>query len=161
MFDLCLYDFYFTTQMALGHLLSTIPTIKKLECKDHQIYSKIMRNIYKKRKSNLNFIRIIKNSSFWLPIYTDIPIVQTFLKILWWRFLAPRSTYFDFVNISIYNLLTHTLHWSVQLRFSVFLSINNFFILKFHFITLLLNYLPNKASSEGSFRYYISISRYA
>ena len=119
--------FYFTTQMALGHLLSTIPTIKKLECKDHQIYSKIMRNIYKKRKSNLNFIRIIKNSSFWLPIYTDIPIVQTFLKILWWRFLAPRSTYFDFVNISIYNLLTHTLHWSVQLRFSVFLSITSLF----------------------------------
>ena len=39
--------FNFTTQMTLRYLL-LMPMNKKLECKDHQIYSKIMRNISKK-----------------------------------------------------------------------------------------------------------------
>ena len=63
----------FTTEMILSHLLPSIPINKKSDCKDHQIYSKILckdHQIYSKilrkicKKSNLSFIRVIKNSSF-------------------------------------------------------------------------------------------------
>ena len=52
----------FTTQMTLHHLL-IMPMNKLLECKDYQIYSKLLRKIcmYVKRKSNISF-RVIKNS---------------------------------------------------------------------------------------------------
>ena len=74
--------FNFKIQMTLRHLLP-MPMNKKRECKDHQIYSKMLRKICKKekRKSNLSFIRIIKNSSFdqhFLYVY-----VKTFLNIIW------------------------------------------------------------------------------
>ena len=39
--------FNFTTQMTLRHLLP-MPMNKKRECKDHQIYSKMLRKICKK-----------------------------------------------------------------------------------------------------------------
>ena len=39
--------FNFMTQMTLRHLLP-MPMNKKLECKDHQIYSKMLRKICKK-----------------------------------------------------------------------------------------------------------------
>ena len=39
--------FYFTTQMTLSHLLP-MPINKNIECKDHQIYSKMLRKICKK-----------------------------------------------------------------------------------------------------------------
>ena len=39
--------FNFTTQMTLGHILP-MPMNKKLERKDHQIYSKMLRKICKK-----------------------------------------------------------------------------------------------------------------
>ena len=77
----------FTTQMTLCHLL-LMPVNKILDCKDHQIYSKMLRKIciYVKRKSNISF-RVIKNSSF----DQRFLMVKTFLKILWWRFLVPHS----------------------------------------------------------------------
>ena len=43
-----------------------------------------------KRKSNLSFIRVIRNSSFdqcFLCVY----MIKTFLKILWCQFLVPHS----------------------------------------------------------------------
>ena len=55
--------FNFTTQMTLRHLLPMAMN-KKLECKDHQIYCKMLRKICK--KSNFSFIRVMTNSStFW------------------------------------------------------------------------------------------------
>ena len=39
--------FDFTQEIALGHL-SSIPMNKKLECKDNQIYSKMLKEICKK-----------------------------------------------------------------------------------------------------------------
>ena len=60
---------------------------KILECKDHQINSKMSRKICKK---SLNFIRVIKNSSFFWPAFSTY-IVQTFLKIFWWWFLVLCS----------------------------------------------------------------------
>ena len=77
----------FTTQMTLRHLLP-IPMNKILDCKEHQIYSKILRKIciYVKRRSNISFM-VIKNSSF----NQRFVMVKTFLKILWWRFLVLHS----------------------------------------------------------------------
>ena len=65
--------FDFTTEMILSHLLPSITINKKSDCKDHQIYSKILckdHQIYSKilkeicKKSNLSFMRVTKNSSF-------------------------------------------------------------------------------------------------
>ena len=69
--------FNFTTQLPLRHLL-LISMKKKLECKDHQVYSKMLRR-FVKRKSNLRI-----NISY-------MYMVKIFLKIIWSRFLAPRS----------------------------------------------------------------------
>ena len=68
----------FTTQMTLRHLL-LMPMNKILDCKDHQIYSKMLRKIciYVKRKSNISF-RVIKNSSF----DQRFLMIKTFLKII-------------------------------------------------------------------------------
>ena len=55
----------FTIQMTLRHLL--IMSMNKIpDCKDHQIYSKMLRKIciYVKRKSNISF-RVIKKFIFW------------------------------------------------------------------------------------------------
>ena len=54
----------FIKQMTLRHLL-LMPMNKIIDCKDHQIYSKMLRKIciYVKRKSDISF-RVITNSSF-------------------------------------------------------------------------------------------------
>ena len=54
--------FNFIAPMNLRHLLPMLMN-KKLECKDHQIYSKMLRKICKK-EVQLSFIRVIKNPSF-------------------------------------------------------------------------------------------------
>ena len=121
---------------------------KKLECKDHQINSKISREICKK---SLNFIRIIKNSSFFWPAFS-IYMVQTLLKIIWWWFLVPLSE--RLLNSSA-ALLCKT--WKIS-TFSMSVCYNtnafflksfllmpkdlsvfedNFFILKFHCFNVL------------------------
>ena len=75
--------FNFTTQMTLRHLLPMAMN-KKVECKDHQIYCKMLRKICK--KSNFSFIRVIKNSStFW----STFSMVKSFLQILWWHYTEP------------------------------------------------------------------------
>ena len=55
--------FNFTTQMTSSHLLPPVSENKKLECKDHQIYSETLRKICKKEVFRFNFINVIKNSS--------------------------------------------------------------------------------------------------
>ena len=72
--------FNFTTQITLHHLLP-IPMNKNLSGKTAR---------FVKRKSNLNFIRVIRNLSFdqrFLYVY----MIKTFLKIICFRFLAPCS----------------------------------------------------------------------
>ena len=88
--------FDFTTHMTLAksHLHPLVN--KKMECKDHQIYPKCW-NRSIKRNSNLRsqfhqsweLDLLIKISSY---SYTDIyGPNQTFLRILWWRFLVLCS----------------------------------------------------------------------
>ena len=69
--------------------------------------SKKLRKICEK-KSNLNFIRVIKSASFDQTF--SVYMVQTFLKSLWWQFLVScsehpfyrvRHDYFNFFNVSI------------------------------------------------------------
>ena len=69
----------FTKQMTL-RLLLLVPVNEILDCKDYQIYSKMLRKIciYVKRKSKISF-RVIKNSSF----DQRFLMVKTFLKIIW------------------------------------------------------------------------------
>ena len=52
--------FNFKSEMILSHLL---PMDKKHEHKDHEIYSKMLKKICK-RKPNIKLIRAMKNSSF-------------------------------------------------------------------------------------------------
>ena len=78
--------FDFTTQMTLRHLLPILMN-KKLECKEHQIYFKMLRKI-SETKSSLNFIRDVKKIIF-CSTYSNM--IQTILKILWWRSLVPCS----------------------------------------------------------------------
>ena len=67
----------FTKQMTL-RLLLLVPVNEILDCKDYQIYSKLLRKIciFVKRKSKIS---VIKNSSF----DQRLLMVKTFLKILW------------------------------------------------------------------------------
>ena len=79
------------------------------ECTDHQIYSKMMRNILK-RKLDLNFIRVIKNSSF------DERFVHMWVK--------------SFQNVFADNLLFHTQYNESEkmLTLSVICDVISFFV---------------------------------
>ena len=89
-FGLWLYDF---RVLILRHkwfwaTSYPMPLNKKHECKDHQIYSKKLRKICKKEVSSPFHQSHIKNSSFdQIFLY----MVQTFLKLFWWRFLVLCS----------------------------------------------------------------------
>ena len=109
----------FTTQITL-RLLLLVPMNKILDCKDHQIYSKILRKIciYVKRKSNVSF-RVIKNSFF----DQRFLMVKTFLKIIWWQFLVPYSEY---LLVSTATLLCMTQN-ILTLSVLVYYNTNSFF----------------------------------
>ena len=119
----------FTTQMTLRHLLP-IPMNKILDCKEHQIYSKILRKIciYVKRRSNISFM-VIKNSSF----NQRFVMVKTFLKILWWRFLVLHSEYL-LVSSATLSCMTQNI---LTLSMLVYYNTNSFF-LSFSLMHLLL-----------------------
>ena len=76
--------FNFTTQMTLDHLLVLpMPMIKKLECHDHQIYSKLLRKICKsefKPQFHQSHKKFIFRSTFSICIPYGF---KTFLKIIW------------------------------------------------------------------------------
>ena len=74
--------FNFKSEMILSHLL---PMDKKHEHKDHEIYSKMLKKICK-RKPNIKLIRAMKNSSF--EQHVAYIWSKTFLKILLRLFLA-------------------------------------------------------------------------
>ena len=145
--------------------------------------------MFNKRKSNLSFIRVIKNSSFDKRFLYVQYLVKTFLKIPWWQFLVPCSGYLlvsgttlscKTQNTLILSMLVYYNKNSFLLRsFSLMhclaglfsplikafkcLAKHNFFISKFHFFMLccsLILLLPNIISSEGLFKYATSISRY-
>ena len=182
--------------MALRHLLHPCPWIKKLSAKNTKSISKCWERSVK-RKSNVNSIRVIKNSSFrsshpemflgkgalkicskftgeqpcrsaisvkllcnfieivlrhgcspgnllhvfrapflnntseWLLLIFwstfSIYAVQTFLKILCWGFLVPRS---ESLVVSSATLLCKT--WNISaLSMLVYYNTNNFFSKKF------------------------------
>ena len=115
--------------MTLRHLL-LMPMNKILDCKDHQIYSKMLRKIciYVKRKSNISF-RVIKNSSF----DQRFLMVKTFLKILWWRFLVPHSEHL-LVSSATLSCMTQNI---LTLSMLVYYNTNSFF-LSFSLMHLLL-----------------------
>ena len=76
----------FKSQMTLSHLW---PMNKKLECKSHQIYSKMLRKISKKETwSQFNH----QEFTFWSTFCTYV--LRTCLKIIYWQFLVPRSERF-------------------------------------------------------------------
>ena len=83
--------FYSTTQMISSHSYP-MSMNKKLQCKDHQIHITKCWEKSVKEKSNLDFIRIIKISSF-DEYFLYIPMLwsKPFWKILWWCFLIPHS----------------------------------------------------------------------
>ena len=96
-----------TRQMTLP--LTHMPINKIIDCKDHQMYSKMLSKIciYVKRKANISF-RVIKNSS----LDRRFLMVKTFLKIIWWRFLFPTQ------NISLLAMqlycVWHKMFWLCQ-----------------------------------------------
>ena len=70
-------SFDFTIQMTSSHRFSAKPTKYIPKCWGRSL----------KRKSNLNFIKVIKK--FWSKF--SIYMVQTFPKTMWWKLLAPSS----------------------------------------------------------------------
>ena len=121
-----------------------------------------------KRKSNLSSIRVIKNSSFnqyFLYMYIS-DMVKTFLKILWWRFLVPRSNCLlvssTTLSCKTQNIVTLSMLVLIQIAFflrsisyallsglfnsviKIFIaSQRNFFIFEFHCFVLLLNFITS------------------
>ena len=100
--------------MTLRHLL-LMPMNKILNCKDHQIYSKMLRKIciYVKRKSNISF-RVIKNSSF----DQRFLMVKTFLKIIWWRFLVLHSEHL-LVSSATLSCTYDKIFWLCQCKYTI------------------------------------------
>ena len=99
-----------------------------------------------KRKSNLNFNRVIKNSSFdqqFLYMY----MVQTFLKILCWQFLVSHR---ERLFVSSGTLSCKT--WNISIFFSSSNQVfsigfeHSFLILKFQCFMMLLNLITSKYS---------------
>ena len=98
-------------------------------------------------------------------------MVQTFLKMIWWRFFVPRSERLlissatlssETWNISASSVLVYCytnnfflrsfslMHWSVQFINQGFKCFeHNFFILKFHSFMLFLNFITSKYSFFG------------
>ena len=160
----CCKTFNFTTQITSRHLLHPCPWIKNLSAKTIKSIPKHWERSVK-RKSNLNFIRVIKNSSFWSTFSIYI-MVQTFLKTLWWRFLASRweclivssaTLLHKTWNISTLSMLVYTNNFflrSVSLMPGLFSSLikvlsvskHTFFILEFHCFMLLINFVTSKYS---------------
>ena len=105
--------FNFMTQMTLRHLLP-MPMNKKLECKDHQIYSKMLRKICKKGILMSVSFESHKKLIFWslsiyilslslslsfsvslsLSIYIYTHVVKTFPKFFADDFLQPVQNVF-------------------------------------------------------------------
>ena len=72
-------------EIILNHLLSMN---KRFEYKAHQLYSKKLRKFCKKEDQS-QFQQSHQKFMFWSKFCTYL--VQTFLKILCWRFTVPRS----------------------------------------------------------------------
>ena len=156
----------FTTQITwrdfTSHLL-LMSMNKILDCKDHEIYSKMLRKIctYVKGKSNISFF-VIKN-----PVFDQcFLMVKTFLKIHRWRFLAPHSEHLIVSSVTLscmkQNILTLSMLVyyntnSLFLGFSLMhllLVCSNLLIAKvlieihfeFHCFKLLLSFITSKYS---------------
>ena len=118
-FGLSLYDFWF---YDTNDFMSPLPMLmnKKLESKNHQIYSKMLRKVCKKEVSS-QFHQDHKEFIFWSTFF--MYMVPTFLKVIWWRFFVPCSEPF---LISSATLSCKT--WNIS-TFSmlVYYNTNSFF----------------------------------
>ena len=173
----------YTTQMTLCHLLLVpiCPWIKYLSAKTTKYILKCWERSVKSLYQFQN--RVIKNSSFDQRFMVKTSI-KTFLKILWWRFLVPRSEYLLVSNATLscktQNILTLSMLVSISyntnsfvlkrfLTFALTAGLFQFndnqgfkwtsfwsFVVSYCSLILLL---PNIVSSDGLFRYGASISR--
>ena len=93
-FGLWLYDFWFQDTNDFKSPLTVCRWIKNLSAKTTK-YTPKHWDRYANRDSNLNFIRVIKHSSFdqnfQYNIFNMVFFNINFLKILCWQFLVPRS----------------------------------------------------------------------
>ena len=111
----------FTAQMTLCHLLP-MAVNKILERKDHQIYSKMLRRICKRVTKNL-----LINVFLWLKL------VLKPLKILWWRFLVPRSEHL-LVSSATLSCKTQNI-FTLSMLVPLYYNTNSFFIRSFSLCT--------------------------
>ena len=118
-----------TRQMTLP--LTHMPINKIIDCKDHQMYSKMLSKIciYVKRKANISF-RVIKNSS----LDRRFLMVKTFLEIIWWRFLVPHSEHLLASNATLSCMTQNVL----ALPMLVYYDTNSFILRRFSHIHSLL-----------------------
>ena len=125
--------------MTLRHLL-LMPMNKILNCKDHQIYSKMLRKIciYVKRKSNISF-RVIKNSSF----DQRFLMVKTFLKIIWWRFLVLHSEHL-LVSSATLPCTYDKIFWLCQCKYTIIQMWLFKFLTYAHFTVGLFQFINNQ-----------------
>ena len=125
--------------MTLRHLL-LMPMNKILNCKDHQIYSKMLRKIciYVKRKSNISFI-VIKSSSF-----DRFLMVKTFLKIIWWGFLVLYSEHL-LVSSATLSCTYDKIFWLCQCKYTMIqMWLFSKFLTYAHFIVGLFQFINNQ-----------------
>ena len=154
------YDFWFYNTNDFKSLLTPYQWIKNVSAKTTKyIPSGWERSV--KRKSNLNFIRVIKKFIIWSTFSIYMP--QTFLKRFWWQFLVPHPERLISSAISsckTCNILMLVLqkaffwevsllcmHWSVHFINQGFKTFElNFFILKCHCFMFLFNFMTFKYS---------------
>ena len=100
----------FTTKITLRHLVP-MSMNKNLRAKTTKYFSKNveMRKICE--KSNLSFIRVIKKSSFDQCFLAYM--VKIFPKIIWSRFLVPRSCSYFLLAVQLY-CVRHKIFWPCQ-----------------------------------------------
>ena len=158
--------------MTLRHFLP-MPMNKTLECKYHQIYSKMLREICKKEvyyqfQSHKKFI-------FWSTFSYILNVYEAFLKILWWWFLVPHIEHvLKQCNILTLSMLVYynrnrcflrrfsLMHWLLLVCSIQFINNQRFkWVLFWTFICCsLISLLPNIVSSEELYRHGTIISRY-
>ena len=89
------------------------PSIKKLRAKTTKYILKCWERSVE-RKSNLSFIRVIKNSFF---DQYFLYMVKTFLKILWSRVLVPQSEHL-LLAVQLYYV-RHRIFWLCQCHYTI------------------------------------------
>ena len=104
--------FDFTTEMILSHLLPSITINKKSDCKDHQIYSKILCKVLISVSSESQKIHhLVSINILYTDIYGPNLSKNSLVRIsccplrtsprYYWNFIVRDMKYFIFVNVSM------------------------------------------------------------